>query len=224
MQGVLIILLIVAIATEVTAQEADNLRRADSLTKEWDAMWRRSDSLRVEAMFMRMRADSLRRATPRPVRDTMKSRADTTMVNPATAPPEETIDSLILERVRKGKVSRGTTLSDTLTAKRLMVEPEEGIASYYAEKFHGRSTSSGERFNMHDKTCAHRWLPFGTMLRVTNLKNDKRVVVRVNDRGPWKHGRLLDVSKAAAIDLDMIRDGTARVRIEVVADTTEAAD
>lgn len=77
---------------------------------------------------------------------------------------------------------------------------------------------------MHDKTCAHRWLPFGTMLRVTNLKNDKRVVVRVNDRGPWKHGRLLDVSKAAAIDLDMIRDGTARVRIEVVADTTEAAD
>lgn len=224
MQGALIILLIVAIATEATAQEADNIRRADSLTKEWDVMWRRSDSLRVEAMFMRMRADSLRRATPRLARDTTKGRVDTALVNPASVPSGVTIDSVILERVRKGRVSRGATLSDTLTAKRLMVEPEEGIASYYAEKFHGRSTSSGERFNMHDKTCAHRWLPFGTMVRVTNLKNDRRVVVRVNDRGPWKHGRLLDVSKAAAIDLDMIRDGTARVRIEVVADTTEAAD
>lgn len=224
MQGALIILLMIAVATEAMAQESDNLRRADSLTKEWDVMWRRSDSLRVEAMFMRMRADSLRRASARPVRDTTKSKVDTVMANPSTAASEEAIDSLILERVRKGKVSRGATLSDTLTARRLMVEPEEGVASYYADKFHGRSTSSGERFNMNDRTCAHRWLPFGTMLRVTNLKNEKSVVVRVNDRGPWKHGRLLDVSKAAAIDLDMIREGTAKVRIEVVADTTEAAD
>ncbi|MBU3741901.1 MAG: septal ring lytic transglycosylase RlpA family protein [Candidatus Kapabacteria bacterium] len=131
------------------------------------------------------------------------------------------IDSLILRRVRQGKTPRGTTLSDTLTARRLAEQPEEGTASYYAEKFHGRLTSSGERFNMHDSTCAHRWLPFGTKLRVTNIANDRSVIVRVNDRGPWKHGRILDVSKAAAVALDMVRMGTARVRIEVVSDSTD---
>jgi len=74
---------------------------------------------------------------------------------------------------------------------------------------------------MHDSTCAHRWLPFGTKLRVTNIANDRSVIVRVNDRGPWKHGRILDVSKAAAVALDMVRMGTARVRIEVVSDSTD---
>ena len=204
--------------TAVTAQDAAALRRADSLTREWDVMWRRSDSLRVEAMFLRMRADSIRRASARPKPDTV---AGTVQPGARTALAATTdsvvrIDSVILQRARQGKIPRGATLSDTLTAERLTQEPEVGVASYYADKFHGRSTSSGERFNMHDFTCAHRWLPFGTMLRVTNLKNDRSVVVRVNDRGPWKHGRMLDVSKAAAVELDMLREGTARVRIDVV--------
>jgi rare lipoprotein A len=69
---------------------------------------------------------------------------------------------------------------------------------------------------MHDRTCAHRWLPFNTRLKVTNLANGKEVTVRVTDRGPWKHTRLIDLSKQAAKDLDMIRAGTARVAIEVV--------
>jgi rare lipoprotein A len=109
----------------------------------------------------------------------------------------------------------------------MKVKPDTGTASYYAEQFHGKKTSSGETFDMHDRTCAHRWLPFNTMVKVTNLANGKEVVVRVTDRGPWKHTRLIDVSKQAAKELDMIRAGTARVAIEVVASPSkdeESAD
>ena len=89
-------------------------------------------------------------------------------------------------------------------------------ASYYADKFHGRQTASGEIFNMNDFTCAHKTLAFGTILRVTNLENNRSVDVRVNDRGPFVAGREIDLSKAAARQLDMIRTGTATVRIEVL--------
>ena len=89
-------------------------------------------------------------------------------------------------------------------------------ASYYAEKYHGRKTANGETFNMYAMTCAHKTLPFGTILRVTNLKNNKTVDVRVNDRGPFVKGREIDVSKAAAQKLGMIKTGTANVRIEIV--------
>lgn len=89
-------------------------------------------------------------------------------------------------------------------------------ASYYADKFHGRKTANGEVFNMYALTCAHKTLPFGTMLRVTNLANNKSVEVRVNDRGPFVKGREIDLSKAAAQKLDMIKTGTANVRIEII--------
>ena len=89
-------------------------------------------------------------------------------------------------------------------------------ASYYAEKYHGRKTANGETFNMYALTCAHKTLPFGTVLRVTNLSNGKNVDVRVNDRGPFVKGREIDVSKAAAQKLGMIKTGTANVRIEIV--------
>lgn len=89
-------------------------------------------------------------------------------------------------------------------------------ASYYAEKYHGRKTASGEIFNMNAMTCAHKTLPFGTVLRVTNLSNNQSVDVRVNDRGPFVKGREIDVSKAAAQKLGMIKTGTARVKIEIV--------
>ncbi len=93
---------------------------------------------------------------------------------------------------------------------------ETGTASYYAEEFHGRKTSSGEVYSRRRLTAAHRKLPFGTRLRVTNLANGRRVVVRVNDRGPFRKGRILDLSLAAARELGMVRAGLARVRIEVV--------
>lgn len=90
----------------------------------------------------------------------------------------------------------------------------EGRASYYGERFRGRRTASGERFDPDRLTAAHRTLPFGTRLRVTNLRNGRSVVVRVTDRGPYHGRRVLDLSKEAARQLGMIRRGVARVRIE----------
>lgn len=91
-----------------------------------------------------------------------------------------------------------------------------GKASYYAQQYQGRPTASGEPYNMYDMTAAHPSLPFGTMLRVINLQNGRSVIVRVNDRGPYKPGRVVDVSLAAAEQLGLILPGTAEVRLEVV--------
>jgi rare lipoprotein A len=92
----------------------------------------------------------------------------------------------------------------------------EGIASYYAQDFHGKQTSNGEIFDMNSFTAAHRTFPFGTKVRVTNLENNKTVVVRVNDRGPFKEGRMMDLSMGAAKEIDLIRTGTAHVRLDVL--------
>ncbi len=89
-------------------------------------------------------------------------------------------------------------------------------ASYYAEDFHGKRTSNGERFNMNDYTCAHKSLPFNTILKVTNLANGKSCEVRVNDRGPFVATREIDLSKAAAVKLGMIGSGTTKVKLEIV--------
>lgn len=91
-----------------------------------------------------------------------------------------------------------------------------GKASYYGQKFHGRHTASGEVYDMNKFTAAHRTLMFGTQLKVTNLWNNRSVIVRVNDRGPFKKGRVLDLSKAAAAELDMIAAGVVDVKIEVI--------
>ncbi len=99
----------------------------------------------------------------------------------------------------------------------------EAVASYYAEDFHGRPTSSGELFDMNALTAAHKTLPFGTMLEVTNLENGKKVIVRVNDRGPFVPNREIDVSKRAAAELDMIKTGVARVSIRTVSGFDAAA-
>jgi rare lipoprotein A len=90
----------------------------------------------------------------------------------------------------------------------------QGTASYYGPGFHGRRTANGERFNMHALTAAHRSLPFGTRLKVTNQKNGRSVVVRVNDRGPFHGNRIIDLSRGAAAQIGMVHDGLARVRIE----------
>jgi rare lipoprotein A len=93
---------------------------------------------------------------------------------------------------------------------------DQGEASFYADAFEGRQTASGETFRQDQMTAAHRTYPFGTVLRVTNTANNREVIVRVNDRGPAKESRVLDVTRRAAEDLKMIREGTARVRIEVL--------
>lgn len=93
-----------------------------------------------------------------------------------------------------------------------------GMASYYGTKFYGRKTASGEILKKGELTCAHPTLPFGTMLEVTNLANNKWCVVRVNDRGPFSRSRILDVSHDAAEQLEMFSSGIAKVKATVVGD------
>ena len=93
---------------------------------------------------------------------------------------------------------------------------QSGVASYYADKFHGRKTSNGETYNMNAFTAAHQTLPFGTRVTVTNVKNGRSVTLRINDRGPFVKNRIIDVSLAAAKQLDMLGSGTAEVTIEVL--------
>jgi peptidoglycan lytic transglycosylase len=90
---------------------------------------------------------------------------------------------------------------------------EIGYASFYAGRHHGKPTASGEAFDKNALTAAHRSLPFGTRLEVTNLENDRSVVVRVNDRGPFVRGRIVDLSLAAAKAVGMTKDGVTRVRL-----------
>jgi rare lipoprotein A len=91
-----------------------------------------------------------------------------------------------------------------------------GTASWYGRKFHGHLTSNGETYDMYGMSAAHKSLPLPTFLKVTNLANNKQVIVRVNDRGPFHGDRLIDLSYAAASKLDMLKHGTARVRIEAI--------
>ena len=98
---------------------------------------------------------------------------------------------------------------------------QEGIASYYGKKFHGRMTASGQRFDNNAFTCAHRTLPFGTRLRVTNLKNGLSVIVRVTDRGPFGPGRVVDLTYAAAQQIGIIAAGLGYVSVEVVGEDVD---
>ena len=91
-----------------------------------------------------------------------------------------------------------------------------GIASYYADEFHNRKTANGETFNMHGLTCAHKTLPFNTWLEVRNLANNRTVVVRVNDRGPFVEGRIIDLSLGAAKAIGMVITGVQEVEIEIL--------
>lgn len=92
----------------------------------------------------------------------------------------------------------------------------KGIASYYAHDFHGKKTANGEQFDMHALTAAHRSFPFNTKVRVTNVDNGRTCIVRVNDRGPFKLERIMDLSLGAAEALDMMKTGTATVTLEVL--------
>ena len=102
--------------------------------------------------------------------------------------------------------------------------PETGIASWYGHPYHGRAAANGEIYDMEKMTAAHRTLPFGTWVRVTNLTNEKNVDVRIIDRGPFIDGRIIDLSHSAARAIDLIGPGVARVRIDIIyAPSTAAA-
>ena len=95
-------------------------------------------------------------------------------------------------------------------------EHHDGIASWYGPKFHGKKTSNGETYSMYAHTAAHKTFPMNTIVRVTSMENGKSTVVRINDRGPFVAGRIIDLSNSAAKDIDMLGKGTARVRVEVI--------
>ena len=100
---------------------------------------------------------------------------------------------------------------------------QTGRASWYGKFFQGKETASGEDYNMDAMTCAHRSLPLGSLVKVTNLRNHKSVILRVNDRGPVPRSRIIDLSYAAARNLGFARKGTAPVRVELLSTTSEVA-
>ncbi|MFH1197271.1 MAG: septal ring lytic transglycosylase RlpA family protein [bacterium] len=97
-----------------------------------------------------------------------------------------------------------------------ILESVEGIASYYADKYHGRRAANGELFNMYEFTAAHGEYPFGTIIRVVDLSNNKSVIIRINDRFPYHPDRIIDLSYASARELDMLKAGISRVRLEIL--------
>lgn len=105
------------------------------------------------------------------------------------------------------------TKKDSESSDNLIIS---GQASYYADKFDGRKTASGEIFRQNKYTAAHKTLPFGTKVKVTNIQNGKSVIVVINDRGPFVSGRVIDLSRAAAEDIDMIKSGVVDVEIQIL--------
>ncbi|MGX7668949.1 septal ring lytic transglycosylase RlpA family protein [Flavobacterium pedocola] len=113
--------------------------------------------------------------------------------------------------------SKVRTTNHSESAKKGKLYKSRGVASYYHDKFNGRKTASGERFDNSDYTAAHRQLEFGTKIRVTNLANDKSVIVKVNDRGPFSRGREIDLSKKAFMEItDSKNHGELYVKIEIL--------
>lgn len=109
-----------------------------------------------------------------------------------------------------------TTTNNVTEAVEEAKEKLTGIVSWYADKFHGRKTSSGELYNKNELTAAHRSLPFGTKVKVTNIKNGKSVIVKINDRGPHSKSRVLDLSRAAFTEIGSINAGILNIEMEVV--------
>ena len=107
-------------------------------------------------------------------------------------------------------------IGGSYAADKSPVKVVAGAASWYGDKFHGRRTANGERYDMHKLTAAHKTLPFGTKVRVTNRENGKSVVVRINDRGPFVGKRVIDLSRGAAAAVGMIQRGIAPVSIEII--------
>ncbi|MGA9582234.1 MAG: septal ring lytic transglycosylase RlpA family protein [Allosphingosinicella sp.] len=134
-------------------------------------------------------------------------------VHAAEAPAAERIENLA-ETV--ATLDESIRIDPVAAEEKVYKAIGHGIASYYGTELAGNRTASGERFNPNGLTAAHRTLPLGTRLRVTNVANGRSVVVRVNDRGPFVGKRLIDVSLGAAREIQMIRSGTAQVRLELV--------
>ena len=115
-------------------------------------------------------------------------------------------------RIIKYQIKRSRIIQSKKNIEKLI----KGISSFYAEDFHGKLTANGEVYDMYGLTAAHKTMPLNTICRVTNLENDKSLILRINDRGPYIKGRILDCSYGAAKKLDFIKQGTTMVKIEVI--------
>jgi len=113
------------------------------------------------------------------------------------------------------KIDKDTARQEYFDSK-LILKSIEGYASYYADDFNGKMTSNGEIYKMYGLTAAHNSFPFNTIIRVTNLKNNRKIIVRINDRMPLHPERLIDLSYGSAILLDMLKDGVVKVRLEIL--------
>lgn len=161
---------------------------------------------------------------------TPADRVQQTLNDGAPSPIDNYDPSLIADAVPKPEpiLPRGNVSPYKVMGKTYEVMPTakgyktEGIASWYGTKFHGRLTSNGEKYDLYAMTAAHKTLPIPTYVKVTNLQNNRQVVVRVNDRGPFHDDRVIDLSYAAAVKLGYERQGTARVRLEAVTFDDEA--
>lgn len=137
-------------------------------------------------------------------------------------------DDAVPRRERPSKYGNGPVYE--VLGQRYSVMPsssgykERGVASWYGKKFHGRLTSNREPYDMYAMTAAHKTLPLPTYVRVRNLSNNKSIVVRVNDRGPFVHNRIIDLSYSAALKLDMVKDGTSLVEVEAISFDAPAGD
>lgn len=153
------------------------------------------------------------------------------LVLPATAAhPEEHEHTAALPADLSAEFLPATSPAATVTDRVVPLAPTEsapepirtttpldgGVASYYGSRFHGRPTASGERFDMHAFTAAHRTLPFGSLVEVTNPATGRSVTVRINDRGPFHGSRVIDVSRAAADELGLVQRGKGRVELALV--------
>jgi rare lipoprotein A len=149
---------------------------------------------------------------------------------PSTQPPSSLDVSSIPDAVPRAepKSAKGNPAFYNVLGKRYFVLPtstgylERGVASWYGPGFHAQSTSNGERYDMYAMSAAHKTLPLPAYVQVTNLRNGRSVTVRVNDRGPFKDGRIIDLSYTAASKLGMLRDGTAFVEVRAVTTTQQA--
>ena len=149
-------------------------------------------------------------AAPRPATDSA----------PRTGPPNRLPGDAVPRQEPRSRYGNGPTYEVWGQKYQVMASShgyqERGVASWYGKKFHGRMTSSQEPYDMYAMTAAHKSLPLPTYVQVRNLKNNKTVVVRVNDRGPFVHNRLIDLSYSAALKLDMVRDGTSLVEVTAI--------
>ncbi len=119
-------------------------------------------------------------------------------------------------RYRTGSVSTSKKAHIPLATKGKHAKVLIGVSSFYADDFHGKLTANGEVYDMYGITAAHKTLPLNTVARVTNMENNKSIILRINDRGPYIAGRILDCSYGAALKLGFIEQGTTKVKIEVI--------